>query len=175
MRHVVYLCLFIGILFSGSTVLADVSQGDSPKVESKAVDSTTFDLQSHRGKVVLIEFWATWCKPCRKALPAYSQLVGEYDGQFVVAAVSVDATRDSAVEFLKAHFPQALGQDGFDILWEKSHPLASQFGPPSIPTGYLIDPSGVVRKVYTGFDASSKARLKKDIKRLLLTAKLPDK
>lgn len=163
--------VIIGTSFSTSTAFAAVGVGDSPKVESSTVESEAFDLKKHRGKVVLIDFWATWCGPCKKALPVYSKLVSEYDGQFVVAAVSVDAKRSGAVKFLKSQVPQTLAQEGFAILWEKKHPLASQFGPPSIPTGYLIDPTGVVREVYTGFDDSSEAQLKRDIDALLLKAK----
>ncbi|TDP76573.1 TlpA family protein disulfide reductase [Bradymonas sediminis] len=167
MRHAFLLICILGSIFAASTALAGVKVGDAPQVESQTAHATPFDLKEQRGKVVLVEFWATWCGPCRKALPVYSKLVDAYDGKFVVAAVSIDGDRADMLRFMDALLPQARTQQGFNILWEKKHPLASQFGPPSIPTGYLIDPKGVVREVYTGFDKGSEAQLKKDIERLL--------
>ena len=134
----------------GKTAVAKIYAAEPLKFNQPlAVDGTlvtgkSFKSASLAGKVVLVDFWATWCPPCREGLPHLAEVYQKYhaDGLEVVG-VSSDQTKGDLVGFLKSHpemaWPQ-LFQGGSG--W---HPLTKKFGIHSIPTMYLIDRNGRLR------------------------------
>lgn len=107
---------------------------------------------AYSGKVVLVDFWATWCVPCRESFPAYERLVQDHDG-IVVLGVSVDEEPDEIPDFIaetKVHFP---------VGWDRDQRVAQLYKPPSMPTCFMIDPQGIVRHVHTGFRAEDEAAI----------------
>src|SRR5438309_8558053 len=115
---------------------------DLPRLGS----DTHLHLADLRGKVVLIDFWASWCGPCREALPQYDKLYGELARtDFEIVAVNLDEDVADAKKFLGAHpvrYPIALGSAGA---------VPKLFGLIGMPTSYLVDRNGVVRLSYQGF------------------------
>jgi thiol-disulfide isomerase/thioredoxin len=119
-------------------------------------------LESLRGKVVYLDFWASWCGPCRISFPQLEHLHNELNSQgFEVFAISVDdATADARqflsevpVSYLVVHDPQGVTPEAYGIL--------------GMPTGYLIDRQGVVREIHQGFRKSDGAKLRTAIVELL--------
>ena len=96
-----------------------------------------FRLADHRGKVVLINFWATWCPPCREEMPAMERLWAHHkDNGFVLVAVSVDAKSDLVPPFVGEHkltFPVAL---------DPAMEVANLYGVRGLPSSFIVDPQG---------------------------------
>ena len=113
---------------------------------SLAARAAPLDLSPYRGKVVLLDFWAYWCNPCRESFPWMGAIAQNYSSQgFVVVAVNVDHDRALADDFLKDNPAQ------FQIVYDPQGEVARQFQFKDMPTSFLIDRSGRVRFVHPGF------------------------
>ena len=108
----------------------------------------TVALADLSGKVVVLDFWASWCAPCREALPFYSDLHRELsDRGLVVLAVNVDEDLEDAQRFLAG---RALAQPTIrDADWE----VGRRYGVAVLPASVVIDRGGIVRGRHVGFDA----------------------
>ncbi len=131
-----------------------------PDLAGYALEGT---LPARAGRVVLVDFWATWCAPCKASFPAYSELQRELADQgFVLLAVSVDKTQPPYDEFLKQFAP------AFPTVRDGSQRLVADIRVPAMPTSYLIDRKGVLRAVHSGFHGADTLRaLRAEIVRLL--------
>jgi thiol-disulfide isomerase/thioredoxin len=119
-------------------------------------------LEAARGKVVLVDFWASWCGPCRQALPAYEQLRREYAARgFEVIGVNVDrraGDREAALKALHLSYPQVADAAGA---------LAERYDVSGMPASYLLDRHGLVRQVHVGFEPEDIAPLRQAVAQLL--------
>jgi thiol-disulfide isomerase/thioredoxin len=113
------------------------------------------------GKVVLIDFWATWCGPCREALPHMQQIVKKFQGQpLVVLSVSLDSDEQKWKEFIEKNQMTWLHyRDG-----RFTGPIATLFGVKAIPQTFTIDADGVLQDQHIG-DAAIEGKLKKLVAR----------
>lgn len=102
-------------------------------------DGRTFRLSEQRGKVVFINFWATWCPPCREEMPSMERLYArQKDGPFTMVAVSLDANPALVGPFLKqtrVTFPVAL---------DPKMDLANTYGVRALPASFVVDPRGIL-------------------------------
>ena len=104
------------------------------------------DLGPYRGKVVYLDFWASWCNPCRQSFPWMNQLQEEYGPRgFVVIAVNVDHDRDLAAEFLQSNYAR------FKIVYDPNGAIAEKYDFKDMPTSILIGRDGNIRYVHNGF------------------------
>lgn len=124
------------------------------------------DLGAARGMVVVVDFWATWCEPCKKSFPAYQAIVDKYAGKVAVIAISVDDPDDKSVDDLK-QFAKLNGDVSFPIVWDKTKATSGQYKPSTMPTSYIIDQEGILRHIHVGFKGSAKADMDKQIEALL--------
>ena len=122
-------------------------------------------LSAARGQVVIVDFWATFCDPCRKSFPKYQELVDKYAGDLTVIAVSVDDPEDVTEEEVKK-FAEDLGVS-FPIVWDKEKKTAEVYGPPKMPTSYIIDKEGVVKHVHAGFEGGEAEVIDKEVAAIL--------
>ena len=111
------------------------------------VDGKPFTTADWKGKVILVDFWASWCQPCRAELPRVAQAYSQFhDKGLEVVGVSCDKSASDLQSFLADNKDVAWPQM-FDASQPGWHPLATQFGINSIPTMFLIDRKGIVRTV----------------------------
>jgi len=118
-------------------------------------------LRSFAGKVVVVDFWATWCSPCHESFPVYQRLASKFGSKLAVIGVSVDEAPGGIAPFAKgtgATFPLA---------WDEGQITSKSYQPPTMPTSYVIDASGVVRFVHSGFHSGEEQELESEISSLL--------
>ena len=119
-------------------------------------------LESVRGRVAYVDFWASWCGPCRVSMPALDALYRKHGSRgFAVVGVNkdVDATeRKRVLERVPVSFPTTGDADDR---------VARAFGVKAMPSGYLVDRRGIVRHVHRGFTAETAAQLEKEVESLL--------
>jgi cytochrome c biogenesis protein CcmG, thiol:disulfide interchange protein DsbE len=122
-------------------------------------------LEDYAGKVVYLDFWASWCAPCRLSLPWMERLHREHAAAGLeVIAINVDEKAAEARRFLK-RFPV-----GFPVVADPHGEIAALYDVRDMPSSYLIDRHGVVREVHRGFNRDSGARLRATIAALLREA-----
>ncbi|MGC4089675.1 MAG: TlpA disulfide reductase family protein [Polyangiaceae bacterium] len=134
----------------------------APVVEvPSAAGKGRLSLPGHAGKVVIVDFWATWCEPCRQSFPAYQKLVEEFGGKLSVVGVSVDENPSGIDEFVRKTGVK------FSIGWDDGQAAAQSYQPPKMPTSFIVDGSGIVRFVHGGYSHGDEAELRSEIKSLL--------
>ena len=127
----VFYIISITFLLAANTLQADVG---------------TFDLKNYQGKVVYLDFWASWCVPCRKSFPWLNQLRNRYsEKQLVIVAVNLDKEAALAADFLK-QYPA-----NFDIFYDPEGVLAKQYQIPGMPTSIVFSAQGKVIAAHSGF------------------------
>jgi cytochrome c biogenesis protein CcmG, thiol:disulfide interchange protein DsbE len=113
------------------------------------------------GKVTLVDFWATWCPPCKESFPKYEELYVKYKSHgFELIAVNIDDEKAGINGFVKnagAKFP---------VGWDKGHVLADCWKPAGMPTAYIIDKKGVVRHIHNVWKAGDEKMVEEQIKAL---------
>jgi peroxiredoxin len=117
----------------------------TPPLELADLDGKTHRLADYRGKAVLVNFWATWCKPCRDEMPSIERLRASLEGRpFAVLAVNVGESADAARGFA-ASMPL-----GFPLLLDRDTRTSRAWGARILPATFLIGPDGVARFSYLG-------------------------
>lgn len=125
----------------------------------------TLDLSHYRGKVVLVDFWASWCTPCRKSFPWLNEMQRKYgEHGLVVIGVNVDATRSAAEEFLRDVPSQ------FQIIYDPTGTLATEYRVPGMPSSFLFGPDGKLVSNHIGFQQGAREEREAELKQLLSAA-----
>jgi len=122
-------------------------------------------LADAKGKVVIVDFWATYCDPCRKSFPKYQEMVDQFGGDLAVIAVSVDDPSDVQEEKLK-EFANETGVK-FSIVWDKDHKTAGKYNPPKMPTSFIIDKDGNIVHRHAGYESGEEDKIADEVKALL--------
>jgi peroxiredoxin len=129
----------------------------------KTPDGKQIELASYRGKVVLLNFWGTWCKPCLKELPEFDRLYRRYRKHgLVLIAIATDTEPQKVLEFArerKLAAKLALGGE----------PLADQYESTNFPFSFVIDARGQIRGSYRGYKPECAGKLEQDIRAQLET------
>lgn len=143
---------------------AALDAGDqAPDFRAEALKGRqTLSLADYRGKVVYLDFWASWCAPCAVALPVLDSFREEFGSdQFQVLAVNVDNDPAKALQFL------SLRPVGYPSVADPKGELPQRFDVETMPTSFLIDRKGVIRLVHRGFKKSDEEELRSEIRKLI--------
>lgn len=162
MKRVFPWLLFASFLFLVSDAWALSVGSRAPELEGKDLAGNALSLKKLSGKVVLVDFWATWCAPCEKELPILEKLYKRYqkDG-FVIVGVSVDKDASKVTRFLRR-----MGLS-FPVLHDQDGAIANRYQPEKMPSSYLVDRKGMITFVQKGFRESDEADLEARIKAAL--------
>jgi peroxiredoxin len=143
------------------------SAKSAPSFTLQDLKGNQISLSDFKGKVVVLDFWATWCPPCVKEIPHFIELYKQYKDQgFAMVGISVDREGISVVKSFTRKY-----QINYPILMTDGQVQKAYGGIPSIPTTFVIDSAGNIRRKYVGY--RDKAVFEADIKALLAEAELP--
>ncbi len=160
-----HLKIFAGawlVLAGGAIGCAGVKVGE----EFPPLDAITWEggtPPALAGQVTLVDFWASWCAPCKASFPAYAQLHADYRARgLVIVAVSVDENQAKFAAFIQQQAPP------FTVLRDKTHRLVNLVKVPAMPTCYVLGRDGRVRFVHQGFHgAETEQHIRREIDALL--------
>lgn len=154
----ILLVVFLYPLYSHSAGIGDAA----PAFSLKDINGNTVTLESLKGKVVFLDFWGTWCGPCKEEFPELDALYKKYgkDG-FEVVGISVDKSESNVAEYLKKR------PVSFTILTNTKGDVAEAYGIPGMPTGFIIGKDGVIRYRHVGFSKAFLPVYEKEIVELL--------
>lgn len=125
-------------------------------------DNKNISLKNLKGKVVYLDFWASWCDPCRKSFVWMNDMHARYDGKnFIIVAVNLDASKSDAAKFLKK-VPV-----NFDIAYDPEGSVAAKYNLKAMPTSYLIDKNGQLAFAHKGYREGDAKEIEKKIQQLL--------
>jgi len=108
-----------------------------PDFELERLDGTKVKLSDYRGKLLVVNFWATWCNPCVEEMPSMARLVDRMKGDVVVVAVATDEKKEDIATFLKAF---GIPKPGFEVLWDRDHSVMKLYGVKRVPESFLSTP-----------------------------------
>lgn len=155
------LCVSLALLSSAMFARAEIKAGDAfPALANAGLNGP---LPATAGEVVLVDFWASWCAPCKASFPAMAKLHAELAPRgLVIVAVSVDEKESAYAAFVKKLAPP------FAVVHDRTHALVQQVAVPTMPTSYLLDRAGRVRFVHSGYHGDETDRqLRREIETLL--------
>lgn len=119
-------------------------------------------LSELKGKIIYVDFWASWCQPCRRSLPLYEQMANRLGSdRFQILAVNLDEDRKDAENFLKRH------PVSYPVLLDPAGVSAGEWAVLAMPSSYLVDSKGRLAYIYIGFEPSHIGKIEHDIKTLL--------
>lgn len=140
---------------------AALDKGAAPDVTLPTVDGKV-SLLELRGKVVLLDFWASWCGPCRQSFPWMNEMQARYESQgFEVVAVNVDQNPEAAAEFL-SEVPAT-----FTVAYDPEGKTPEAYEVMGMPSAYLIDRNGHIHSQHIGFHNGQKETYEASIRSLL--------
>jgi peroxiredoxin len=137
----------------------------APDFTLRDMDNQSVSLSSFKGKVVLINFWATWCAPCQVEMPHLQKMYTELAGKgFAVLSVSADDARTASL------VKPLIKKNGytFPVLLDKETTVVAQYNPSkTLPYSVLLDRQGKIAQVHQGYNPGDEVALKKEIEALL--------
>ncbi|MFA7242156.1 MAG: redoxin family protein [Sulfuricellaceae bacterium] len=156
--------LCLGLMLASVTAWAGVA-ADAPAPGFSAphlLKPSMMKLDDYRGRVVYVDFWASWCPSCRSAFPKIDRIYAKYrERGFDVVAVNQDQELGEALRFAEQQ------PISFTLVTDRDHSIAERYGVKAMPSAYLIDRKGVVRHIHRGYKQDSAAALEKQIVALL--------
>ena len=145
----------------GDTTPGDANLPPAPNFTLLNTELEEVSLTDHRGKVVIVDFWATWCKPCEAEIPLFIELYDQYREQgFEMIGISMDDERLKVIE----PFIERLGVNYTILLGEPD--LIQSYGVPGLPSAFLIDRDGRIFKAFHG-EQGRKEIYESELKKLL--------
>lgn len=157
----------ISVVALASIMLCSLAQGTplghlAPDFELSGNGATTVKLSALRGKVVYLDFWASWCGPCRQSFPWMNDLQSKYGSRGLqILGVNLDAKDADARKFL------AENNGNFLLAFDPKGATPKLYGVKGMPTSYLIDREGRIVSEHSGFNFSKTSGLEKEIEKLL--------
>ena len=153
--------LFTSLLLISTANSASI-QGKAPNFTLKSNTGKNIKLSELRGQVVLLNFWASWCGPCRQEMPLLEKLQQRYSALgFTVLGVNVEEDSSKAKTLLKDI------RVSFPILYDTQNTVSKQYKVSAMPSTVMIDRDGNMRYLHKGYKPGDEAQYKKWVKQLI--------
>jgi thiol-disulfide isomerase/thioredoxin len=146
------------VCLAATAATAEVKKGDrAPELEGAKLESgKAFKLKGYKGGWVVMTFGGSWCKPCKKELPAGEKLAVKWSGKVTFVAVNLDNDTSKGKKFM----------DGLKLKKmirvyapEENTAAADIYSPPKQPSSYVIDPKGIVRELHEGYEGGDDRKM----------------
>jgi peroxiredoxin len=153
----------IALAASATAYAQEVGVGArAPELGLPDLNGSNVTIASLRGRVVVVDFMASWCEPCADSMPVYQRLYSSLSGRgLTVVAVSQDRSVENARQFAQRHHLT------FPVLFDGAHAVANRYHPSRMPTAFVIDRGGIVRHVHQGYNAGHAAEIEREVRALL--------
>ncbi len=156
----ILLVLVIGVFAENGPKIGDAV----PQFQGTTLKGDKFNLADYKGKVILIDFWASWCIPCREEMPYLMELYRKYkDSDFEIIAVNIDDNPDNARKFIS----ELPGTIHFPVVKDSKQEIPPQFQIKGMPSTILVNKKGIIQYWHTGFKDSYKSDYASEIEQLL--------
>ena len=161
-RRLTSFTVAIALVALSSEWLAAAPPKPAPNIALPTADGTTVQLNTYKGKVLLVDFWASWCIPCKTAFPALDSIYREYQPRGLeVLAVNLDERRRDADAFLGNH-PHRM-----TVLFDPKGASPVAFGVQGMPSSFVIDKAGNIRFTHMGYSGNVDESYRQEITQLL--------
>ena len=158
MKRILTLIMLLGAMHTGAVT----DRGEAANFTLKSADGSNIRLSEQRGQVVLINFWASWCGPCRQEMPELDRLHQRYqDLGFTVFGVNVEQDRASAERVLR-DIPVS-----FPVLFDDENAVSRLYDVDAMPVTVLVDRSGRIRYAHRGYKPGYEALYEQQIRELV--------
>ncbi len=152
MNKLTPIIILFAITLMYSFIATGQTKSNSPLAELNQL------MQQHQGKVVYLDFWASWCGPCRKSFPWMNAMQKKYHQQgFVVISINLDSDKQLAVKFLQQTPAQ------FTIIYDNKGKLANKFQLKGMPSSFLFNRQGMLLSSHSGFNGKKKTVFEQEI------------
>lgn len=159
------LIILIFVIITATESLAVQLNNKAPEFTLKDISGRPVSLNNYRGKIVYVNFWASWCGPCKMEFPQLQSLARKYnDSGLVILAINQDKKRSGMDEFL-GKYP--VSTSNMTILTDPDSSVITSYGPRAMPTSFILDKDGIVRYIHFGFGEADPPNWKKEIDTLL--------
>ncbi len=159
-RYFLILCLFVPMTsWAGAKLKVDEK---FPEYNLKELGSEKKSTKAQtKGKVVIVDFWASWCEPCKKEIPALNKIFKKYKAKgLLVVGINVDEAENTAKDFLKDH------KVDFLRLYDVGKKLADQCALATMPSSFVLDRTGTIKFIHAGYHDGDPAKFEAEIKML---------
>jgi cytochrome c biogenesis protein CcmG/thiol:disulfide interchange protein DsbE len=130
-------------------ILNEMEKTGLPEFKLKDLKGVETSLSQFKGKIVVINFWASWCAPCVSEFPSLMKLIAKYKGEIVLLAVSADYEEKDIETFLKAF---KVNDPNVHVMWDKDQEVAKKYGTFKLPESYIVARDGKLIRKVTGVD-----------------------
>lgn len=122
----------------------------------------TISSKDHKGKVVILDFWASWCVPCKASFAAYNELLKKYGSKGLdIIAINIDDDKANALEFIKEN------PVSFPVAVDTGKKVAATYNLPTMPTAYVIGRSGEILHTHAGYHEGDLPGIEKEVEEAL--------
>jgi len=157
-----YISIFILCFGLSSPARANAVQAPAPDFTLKSQQGDNLKLSELRGKVILINFWASWCGPCRQEMPVLDELYRHYRSlDFTILGVNVEQNSDDARSLLKDV------SVSFPVLFDNENKVSKLYDVKGMPSTVLVDRDGNIRYVHMGYKPGTEAEYQTQIRALI--------
>jgi len=162
MTKIIFACVFV-FIFS-LTGFAQELNLPAPDFTANDLNGNSVKLSDLKGKVVVVDFWASWCVPCKKSIPHLIELYNNNRADsLIILGVNVDTQLDKVKEFQNS----INSQISFPVIFDSESKIPPLYNVEAMPTAVVINKEGIIKFSETGYNTDLKERLDKTVKELL--------